>query len=649
MKFKFGCFTQRNYLDRAKQIPLMSKAKRNHWSCLAQPINWLSGLSSLLVALSGSYALPVSAAQQLNLRIGPMQSSISINEIETFAQTGEISPSLKLYRLLLTPQVQQLLNRKLRIEPRVVDRFVDELLKSSDGERLVEHLRLALPKTTIEQLQVALSNSLQTTDGFSAISFLQAYPGESLTIDSTAAVRVFVQLNAAYLQSQVLNPLLEKELFVAGEFDLPSNLDPTVTGKAKVRWQTLPLYDRQRDRKIVVDLYYSKKPHGPLVIMSHGFAADRKFLRYLAKHLASHGLSVASIEHPGSNIESLSDMALSINPGNFLSSSEFIERPEDVSFVLDEIERLGKHWQNLAAKFNTNQVTILGHSLGGYTALALAGGELNLVELRAYCQNHSPLGRSPADWLQCAAADLPQSKLKLQDQRIVQVIALNPVVGKLFGNQGLNQVKVPTMVLSGTNDTVTPPLHHHLRPFSQIKQEKYLLAAVGGTHMSVTDLANVNSSVGQSTMVREVMGDEAQPIRQTLRGVSLAFIKQLTPEATDYKQFLTPHYIQSFSPLPTDDQKQAVQLRLATQTPIKVNRWLQVLAFSNQQGVTQDAYQQQSLLSKTNLSTFTSRFLGSRRTLQAEYCTGRLNSYFDERLGNYRQQFRKIKKLAKKV
>ena len=641
MKCKFGGSRQRNNLEKA-HTTITTKVSPHPLSFLAPPINWLSGLSTLLVTLSCSYNIPAFAAQQLSLRVGPLENSVSVNEIEQFARSGDIPPSLKLYQFILTPQVQQLLNRKLRIEPSVVDRFVGELLKSNDGERLVANLRQTLPKTSVEQLQTALSDSLQTNDGLSAISFLQAYPGESLTIDATAAVKIFVQLNQAYLHSQVLNPLLEKELFVTQDFTLPSNLDPTITGKAGIYWQTLPLYDRQRDRKIVVDLYHSREPHGPLVVMSHGFAADRKFLRYLAKHLASHGLSVASIEHPGSNIESLSDIALSMNPGSFLSTSEFIDRPEDVTFVLNELERLGKYWRKLAAKFNTKEVTVLGHSLGGYTALALAGGELNLVALRSYCHNHSPLGRSPADWLQCAAADLPQSKLNLADERIAQAIALNPLIGKLFGNQGLSQVKVPTMILSGTNDAVTPPLHHQLRPFNQIKQEKYLLAVVGGTHMSATDLTNLNSGVGQSTMVRELMGDEAQPIRQMLKGVSLAFIRQLTSEAHDYQPFLTSHYVQSFSPLPTDGQKQSLQLRLATQTPVKVNRWLEVLALGNHQLAAQDASQQHSFLSKMNLSVFPSPWLGTKRILQAEYCTGKLNSYFHQRLGNYRRQLKKI-------
>ena len=65
------------------------------------------------------------------------------------------------------------------------------------------------------------------------------------------------------------------------------------------------LRDRSRERSIPVDIYWSEATHGPLVVISHGFGADRRFFAYLAQHLASHGLTVVSVEHPGSNVASL--------------------------------------------------------------------------------------------------------------------------------------------------------------------------------------------------------------------------------------------------------------------------------------------------------------------------------------------------------
>jgi predicted dienelactone hydrolase len=267
---------------------------------------------------------------------------------------------------------------------------------------------------------------------------------------------------------------------------------------------------------------------------------------------------------------------------------------------------------------------MIGHSLGGYTALALAGGELNLEEVRRYCKNRSPIGRSPADWFQCSAADLPNNRMQLRDDRITQVIALNSVTGRLFGNKGLQQVTIPTLVLTGTEDVITPSLDHQLRPFAQLSGTKYLVSAIGGTHLSVTDRANLNDALARSTLVKERIGEEADPLRELIRGVSLAFVKQLTPEAKLYESFLTSAYAQSLS-TPT------LSLRFSTELPTTMATWFQVQAVSHQQIAIR--------LPDVNnwlISAIKSYFLTSTSMLsQADCCAGQLNQVFTDLLDNY--------------
>ncbi|NJO93526.1 MAG: alpha/beta fold hydrolase, partial [Hydrococcus sp. RM1_1_31] len=193
------------------------------------------------------------------------------------------------------------------------------------------------------------------------------------------------------------------------------------------------------------------------MVISHGFAADRKFLKYLARHLASHGFTVVALDHPGSNIAALFQTAVSMKLSKLLPASEFIDRPQDVTFLLDKLEKLNRRKGILQGKINTKQVTVIGHSYGSYTALALAGAELNPRALREFCQALTPLERSPADWLQCAAAELPYGKRQFRDPRVVRVIALNPIIGNLFGND-LSGVRVPTLIFIFLLTTALPRL-----------------------------------------------------------------------------------------------------------------------------------------------------------------------------------------------
>ncbi len=627
MKFKLDWYGGRTFRFSQSTIVAASRKKQS------RSLNLFGSACTLLFALCCSITPSASAAERMKLRVGPFQQSVTVNDLEKFAQTGELSPGLKPYALVLTPQVRQMLNKSLHIDSRVADKFFDDLFASSDGEQLIKQLSVALPGSSTQQLKVALSLAVRQTHNLSFLSFLRAYPAESMTVDLTSAVGIAMQLNASHLQSKVLSPLLERDLKVETDAYNRSSFDPAATGNETVRQQTLILRDRRRKRKIPADIYYSVNSHGPLVVMSHGFAANRKFLTYLARHLASHGLTVVSLEHPGSNVSSLSKISAGINLKNLLPASEFIDRPQDVSFLLDQLEKINRGKGDLQGKFNTQQVSVVGHSFGGYTALALAGGKLNPKELRSFCQELSPLGRSPADWLQCAAADLPYGKIQLKDRRVVQAIAFNPIVGNLFGKD-LAQVSVPTLILSSSEDTITPTINHQLRPFRKLKGEKYLLAAIGGTHMSVTDIGNLNSPMGRNTLVRELMGEEAEPVRRLARGISLAFIQQLTPQARTFQPFLTPAYVQSLS-------TSTVSLRLATELPINLDAWLNVLYLGSRQVSLRKSKKKQSsyeVASLKLLSKVKEYFLSARKILpQPGYCTGQLDRIFTGLLNDYDQ------------
>ncbi|TVP55233.1 MAG: alpha/beta fold hydrolase [Nodularia sp. (in: Bacteria)] len=533
--------------------------------------SFLQGLMcSLTLALGLSVGIPATtAAETVTIRLGPFQQSLAIADLEKFAKTGKLPEKLQLFSFVLTPQVGELLNRKLQLDPAFADKFVDELVRSPQGRQLVTSLRTAIPDSTIEGIQSTLYLSLRQVNGLSAIGFLRAYPQKNVTVDATQALQIALEFNAKNLQSQALGVLLERELLVKNHSQFLPNFDPAATGKNPVQQQTLVLQDRQRNRSIPVDIYWSQSnSSAPLVVISHGFGANRRFFSYLARHLASHGITVAAIEHPGSNSVAINNASNQMNLAQLLPASEFIDRPKDVSFLLDELKKINTQSGQLQGKLNTEQVNVIGHSLGGYTALALVGGEVDLKELREFCQTSLSFGESPGDWLQCAAASLKENKPDLQDQRVKSAIALNPLVGKLFGTNGLAKVTKPVLILAGTEDALTPALTHQIRPFNQLRGSKYLLTAIGATHLSITDPAYPVSAA--AAIVREKRGEETNSLRQLIRGVTLAFIKQDTPEAQIYQPFLTPAYAQSLSTA-------ELPLRFNSDLPGNIKPWLSLV------------------------------------------------------------------------
>ncbi|WP_096608148.1 alpha/beta fold hydrolase [Calothrix sp. NIES-2100] len=542
-------------------------------------ISWVQGLlCSMTIALSWGVAMPSTlAAQKVTIKLGPFQQSIAIADLETFAKTGKLPQHLQIFGNLLTPQVRELLNRRLEVDPAVADKFFVDLVRSPQGQQLIASLGVAIPGSTVEGLQAALNLSLRQVNGLSFVGFLRAYPEENVTVDATQALQIAIGLNANYLQSQALSALLERDLFVKNTTAFQPSFDPAAIGKQVVQQQTLTLQDQQRKRIIPVDIYWSQGDGrwrslpkvSPLVVLSHGFGANRKFFGYLARHLASHGITVAAIEHPDSQVNSVKKSSQPENLAQLLAPKEFIERPKDISFLLNELAKRNNQPGQLQGKFHTENVTVIGHSLGGYTALALLGGEVDLEAVRQFCKNSLSLNESPGDWLQCAAAPLTEKKLQLKDERVKSAIAFNPLIGKLFGNKGLTQVTKPVLFLTGTEDSLTPAFKHQIAPFAQLRGDKYLVTAIGGTHLSISDPTYSMSTV--TTIVKEKRGEETNSLRQLTRGVTLAFVKQSTPEAKIYQPFLTSAYAQSLS-------TSQLPLRLNSDLPGSIKTWLSLAA-----------------------------------------------------------------------
>lgn len=510
------------------------------------------------------------AAEKVTLRLGPFEQAIAVSELETFAKTGDLPNSLQVYSSVLTPQVREVLNRRLQLDPKVADKFIADVSSSPLGRQFLKNLGVAVPDLTLPQLQAAVTLAARQANGINLVGVLKAYPEENITIDASSAIALALEFNPSALQSRAISPSLAEELLVTSNTPFQATFDPAAPGKATVKQETLFLQDKQRYRSIPVDIYYPQpvpalfssavSTPSPLVVISPGFGADRKFFTYLARHLASYGLTVVALEHPDSRTRRL-NVSDASDPSKLLSATEFINRPKDISFVLDELAKIDRKPGVLQGKLNTEQASVIGHSLGGYTALAVAGGQLNLEQLRQSCKNSSVIAQAPADWLQCAAASLPDKSIQLRDRRVKSAIALNPLIGNLFGNNGLAQVSTPTLILASTDDAVTPIVNHQLRPFEQLRNPKYLLTAVGGTHLSAGNPSISASELNAST--RERRGAEVQPLRQLLSGVSLAFIKQLTPEAKTYAPFLTSAYAQSLSTA-------NLGLRLNTQLPANI-------------------------------------------------------------------------------
>jgi predicted dienelactone hydrolase len=522
-------------------------------------------LGATLTLLGSTHA---QAAEQLTLKFGPFEQTVQVRDLETYAKTGNVPKGLQLFKPLLNDNVRRGLTARLNLEPSLGQKFAEDMLKSPSGQKLLETIKPAVPGLTTELLQTGISLAIRQFNGLDAIGVVKAIPQDKMTVDVSQAISIASKVNWTYWRTQAMSTILQDSLKVdAGKFSAP--FDVNAAGEFEVEQSMMMRTDSKRKRTLNFDAYIPKgnATNKPLVMIAPGYEADKGFLAYVAKHLASHGFTVVSLEHPSVTSEG------KINLDRLIPASEFVDRPKDVSFVLDELAKLNES-SELQGKFNTDRVMIIGHSLGGYTALALAGGELRLDELRQFCEGSNVLERVPADWLQCNATKLPNTKtVRVQDKRIQQAIALNPAIGKIFGKAGLSKVDTPTVVLSSSEDSLAPALSQQFQPFMQLSKQKYLLTAIGSTHLSVSDPNNFSGALATSTLVKEKRGAEVEPLRKAVLGVTLAFVQQMTPEAKKYEPFLSAAYVQSLS-------SSEIALRFNQELPDNITKLFQLTAMS---------------------------------------------------------------------
>lgn len=187
---------------------------------------------------------------------------------------------------------------------------------------------------------------------------------------------------------------------------------------------------------------------------------------------------------------------------------------------------------------------VIGQSLGGYTVLALGGARLNLNNLQQECQQAeaNQLSLNLSLLLQCRATELPLQTYNLRDERVKAVIAVNPVSSAIFGKEGLNQIQVPVMLITGSEDLFAPAVPEQIYPFTSLTiAEKYLVVMENGTHFSLLG----GKDQGVLPVPPELIGPDPTLAYPYLRALGLAFFKTYILNQPESRSYLSESYLQT--------------------------------------------------------------------------------------------------------
>ncbi|MFE4123604.1 alpha/beta hydrolase family protein [Priestia sp. YIM B13486] len=165
----------------------------------------------------------------------------------------------------------------------------------------------------------------------------------------------------------------------------------------------------------------------PLVIISHGDGSTPLAYRTIAQFLARNGFIVGIPQHLFNNRE---DNTLSGTIDNLKN------RPIHIRTVIDWFLKES----SFSPSIKSNNISLIGHSMGGYTALAVAGGV-------------------PTSFPSESPDQKPYCLSITHDKRVQSLILLAPAAGWFREKGALEDVNIPILMITGEKDTITPSFH----------------------------------------------------------------------------------------------------------------------------------------------------------------------------------------------
>ena len=535
--------------------------------------NWAKILEQCLSSLLLLSLLPslgvwdyATAADRVYASYSGLERSISVSSLEKYATKGVVSEDLSAYVQYFEPnQLEEF--RRILLTPIKINRVaVSQFLYTPQGEFLLQRLGEVIKNESGEEesgfhaLRSALILAAAEPDGLNLLNLLRKYPSSGIYINFSRILGIVAEWEQLINQTNhAIDGVSKRSLIEANNTSTVMDMSHFASlqrqGKFEADKHQFRFVDTSRRRYLFTDIYLPRtkskiKNQIPIIVISHGLGSNSTNFRYLANYLVSHGFGVVVPNHPGSDTKQLRSL-LDGSASELVKPLEFYNAPLDVTYILDELEKVNKSDSRFGERLNLQQVGLFGQSFGGYTVLALAGAKIDYNNLQENCEPKT-LRKS---WnmsllLQCRASISHQKfhrrKGALRDERVKAVIAANPLTSAVFGATGLSNIPIPVMLVASSDDTVTPALYEQILPFSWLNaSRKYLALLTGSTHFSV--IGNSKGHVGQFPLPSEVTGEDPAQTRHYVSLLSLPFFQTYIASNRKYANYLNAAYAKAIS------------------------------------------------------------------------------------------------------
>ena len=232
----------------------------------------------------------------------------------------------------------------------------------------------------------------------------------------------------------------------------------------------------------------------PVVLFSHGGSGPGTPLVHgdLLLHLAREGFIVIAPFHPG-------------------TAQPFVDRPRQIHKALDSVladPRFSKH-------ADPDRIGMVGFSFGGAVTLIVAGANIDLAHLSAYCHDHADDSRAcdgiatDGSW-----AKVPPSR-KSDDALPLKALVLLEPYGAPFEQKGLGSLDLPILIYSASQSDLRA--EGNALAVAKALPRPPQQAAVPGSHFVFVDPCSPILAARAPEMCSDPPGTDRAAIHQRFR------------------------------------------------------------------------------------------------------------------------------------
>jgi predicted dienelactone hydrolase len=255
-----------------------------------------------------------------------------------------------------------------------------------------------------------------------------------------------------------------RSFFIIGLLMISYNLS---SQSFKIGHTSIFFVDSSRyNRKIRTEVYYPSDTKGknaviaetfagkfPVICFGHGYQMSWDSYSYLYDSIVSHGFIIAFPKTETKLFPSHMDFA------------------KDIAFVLEEMDKSGKNPSSIFYNRVDSMNCAMGHSMGGGSAILAARFSSSIRSLALL----SPLNTRPSSF------------------------------------NAASELEIPSMIIAGKNDCVTPPEIHQVPIFSTLKSlSKILITIKGGSHCQMADGSTICKLAESTCKPNPEISDKAQ-------------------------------------------------------------------------------------------------------------------------------------------